>query len=125
MEKEFLRYGIVYNIEDSIEKATEIVEMLYRYGVKMSICNTVLSGDIVKILKDTKFKVLSLVHELPWIIKFYNAEMKSRNIANYSDKIVFASTYVEDRYQDILDVNIENKSSIIPQGLYNENVINY
>ncbi len=125
LEKEFLKYGTVYNIEDSVEKATEIVEMLYRYGVKMSICNTVLSGDIVKILNQAKFKVLSLVHELPWIIKLYNAETKSRNIANYSDKIVFASTYVKDRYQDILDVNIKNKSSIIPQGLYNENVINY
>ncbi|HDX7185427.1 TPA: glycosyltransferase [Clostridioides difficile] len=125
LEKEFYKYGIVYNIEENPSEISNIIKNLNEYGIDKSICSTVISGDIVKLLKINRFKVLSLVHELPWIIKYFNAENKAKNIAEYADKIVFASRYVRDNYQKILETDINNKSLIIPQGLYNENVLKY
>ncbi len=52
-------------------------------------------------------------------IKAYNAEEKARNISIYSDTIIFPSKYVKDEFKDIVDKNIENKSKIIPQGVFN------
>lgn len=60
-----------------------------------------------------------MIHELSGTIKAYNAEEKARNISIYSDTIIFPSKYVKDEFKDIVDKNIENKSKIIPQGVFN------
>ena len=72
-------------------------------GVDIAICNTVISGDLVKLLKNENYKVITLIHELSGTIKAYNAEEKARNISLYSDTIIFPSKYVKDEFKDIVD----------------------
>ena len=118
-EDEFKKYGDFYNVDNNLEKAHSIIKKLRNSGVDIAICNTVISGDLVKLLKNENYKVITLIHELSGTIKAYNAEEKARNISLYSDTIIFPSKYVKDEFKDIVDKNIENKSKIIPQGVFN------
>ena len=118
-EDEFKKYGDFYNVDNNLEKAHSIIKKLRNSGVDIAICNTVISGDLVKLLKNENYKVITLIHELSGTIKAYNAEEKARNISIYSDTIIFPSKYVKDEFKDIVDKNIENKSKIIPQGVFN------
>ena len=118
-EDEFKKYGDFYNVDNNLEKAHSIIKKLRDSGVDIAICNTVISGDLVKLLKNENYKVITLIHELSGTIKAYNAEEKARNISIYSDTIIFPSKYVKDEFKDIVDKNIENKSKIIPQGVFN------
>ena len=118
-EDEFKKYGDFYNVDNNLEKAHSIIKKLRNSGVDIAICNTVISGDLVKLLKNENYKVITLIHELSGTIKAYIAEEKARNISIYSDTIIFPSKYVKDEFKDIVDKNIENKSKIIPQGVFN------
>ena len=118
-EDEFKKYGDFYNVDNNLEKAHSIMKKLRNSGVDIAICKTVISGDLVKLLKNENYKVITLIHELSGTIKAYNAEEKARNISIYSDTIIFPSKYVKDEFKDIVDKNIENKSKIIPQGVFN------
>ena len=118
-EDEFKKYGDFYNVDNNLEKAHSIIKKLRNSEVDIAICNTVISGDLVKLLKNENYKVITLIHELSGTIKAYNAEEKARNISIYSDTIIFPSKYVKDEFKDIVDKNIENKSKIIPQGVFN------
>lgn len=118
-EYEFKKYGDLYNIDNDLNKANYVIKELKNSGVDIAICNTVISGDLVKLLKDENYKVTTLVHELSGTIKQYNAQEKAENIAIYSDNIIFPSEYVKEDFKKIVSEYIENKSKIIPQGVFN------
>ena len=82
-EDEFKKYGDFYNVDNNLEKAHSIIKKLRNSEVDIAICNTVISGDLVKLLKNENYKVITLIHELSGTIKAYNAEEKARNISIY------------------------------------------
>ena len=93
-EDEFKKYGDFYNVDNNLEKAHSIIKKLRNSGVDIAICNTVISGDLVKLLKNENYKVITLIHELSGTIKSYNAEEKARKITIYSDTKKLPSKYV-------------------------------
>lgn len=119
LQNEFEKYGNV-NIVSDINKANKRIMQLSNEDFSIAICNTVLTGEYTEILSKNGFRVISLIHELPGVIKQYSAVQKAEKISEYADKIIFPAKFVSEKFQTIAVVP-ENKSLIQPQGLYNKN----
>ncbi|MCP1309710.1 glycosyltransferase [Paenibacillus tyrfis] len=119
--EEYEKYGIVSVLTNETEESIlKIIQNLKSQGYEKAICNTVISGGLVKLLSDSRIDVISLIHELPGVIKQYSAQKKASFIAQYADKIIFPSNYVYEKFLSITDIN-EQKCVIQPQGLYKKN----
>lgn len=106
------------NINDT--KVIELVRSLARRGYKKAIVNTTVSGKLIPVLFREGIDCISLVHELPGIIKSYNLENSIKDIASFANKIVFAAKVVEDGFKQFSDVDTD-RLVIQPQGLYRRN----
>jgi glycosyltransferase involved in cell wall biosynthesis/2-polyprenyl-3-methyl-5-hydroxy-6-metoxy-1,4-benzoquinol methylase len=123
LEGEFKKYATVYNIEQEYnnEKALiTLIDHLRENGAAVSICNTVVSGDIAAKLTGRGIRVICLIHELPELIKAYRMESNAQDIALLADKVIFPSMFVREKFESIAHVD-EGKSVIRPQGLYLRN----
>ena len=123
LEKEYEKYATVYNLSEKYttkDQQIELIKKIKDLGVDYAITSTVISGDIVELLKKENIKTLSLIHELTGVIKQYKAEEYAKIIARQSDYVIFPSNFVRDHYNKIAPVP-ENKTFICPQGLLREN----
>lgn len=75
---------------------------------------------IVPVLKQNGFTVVSLIHELPTLIKDYQLQEHVKVIASEADKVVFAATAVRKGFESFAKLD-EAKVIIRPQGLYKKN----
>lgn len=123
LHDQFKKLGNIYNVEDfkgNIASLNQHIVALKNAGYEKAICNTVISGNLSKYLKSSGIEVITLIHELPGVIKKYKAESRLADAVQYSDKIVFPSRYVYDKLKSLLNLN-EQKVIIRPQGLYKLN----
>ena len=86
-------------------------------GFTSVLCNTTVSAQILETLKHADMRVVSLIHELPGILRDYNLFDAARIAAQQADAIVFPSTYVRDRFLEIAGP-VAQYSFIQPQGVY-------
>jgi len=122
---DYEQYGKVFVLDDQDEfknQLEKIARDLRNKGVRKAICNTCVTGNAVKLLKDIGYNVVSLVHELPGIIQEYGLQDRCAEISNNADALVFASTYVESGFQTISQVS-QDKILIAPQGIKRMNGI--
>jgi len=118
---DFNQVGRVLNAQEESKSAVkEFLVDLRAQGVEDAITSTVVSGRIVPALKEAGFTVLSLIHELPGVIRSMKQEVNAENIARYSDKIVFPAELVREKFETITPVASE-KIIIRPQGLLRRN----
>ena len=103
-------------IIDNESEIEAYVKELRKYGFDSAIVNTVISGNLIPYLKKHDYYVITLVHELPGVIKALSAEDLARIISQQSDLVIFPSAYVCEIFERTNKV--ENKL-IKPQGLYN------
>lgn len=94
---------------------TRIIRYKRKKGFKNAICNTVVNGDLVDILKTNGYKVEVLIHELPKAIKQLKCEKRAIEIAKKSDRVVFPSSFVYEKFKKFAKVD---NVLIKPQGLY-------
>lgn len=123
LEDDFKNYSTVYNLERDYPtrlQVEKLIKKLFQNGVKIAICNTVVTGDIVEILSKNNIRTISLIHELPGIIQAYKQEENARKISTYADTIVFPAEFVKSKYASITGLD-DAKSVILPQGLYLKN----
>lgn len=123
LEKEFKKYSTLYNLERDYadKKAVEkLVDNLYRQGADIAICNTVVSGDLVKIFTKKNIKTISLIHELPELIKQFKMEKNAEFISQFADKVIFPSEFVKTKFATISKLD-GNDCIIAPQGLFLKN----
>jgi glycosyltransferase involved in cell wall biosynthesis len=83
----------------------------------ISICNTVITGDILHILTEYGINCISLIHEMEKIIHQYSCESKLKLIVADALKIVFPSNFVKKSNEKIITIPDE-KTIIRPQGLF-------
>ncbi len=121
LKEDFGKYGNIYMVNDDKMGLEKHIRSLVKDGYEIAICNTVISGDIVPTLQTNGAKVISLIHELPGVIKQYSAIEHAHQVASYANKIVFPSTYVEEKFATIVGGVDQNKKVIQPQGLYKSN----
>lgn len=108
-----------------------ILEMLRNEGFSNVITNTVVGGNFVKNLKNYNFKIISLIHEMKTTIELYGFYNYGKDIATYSDYIVFPDETVKNDFVNLYE-EINGKCLIRPQGVYlnkkiidNENIFDF
>lgn len=119
---EFMKSGETKVIKKQIGFRKCLIK-LRKLGFDKVICNTTVNGDLLPILKEYDFKVISLVHELPKIIHYFKIEDRAEKMAAMSDVAVFPSTYVYNKFQTIANVSVNYL--IKPQGLYLTDTFDY
>ena len=101
------------------ENAHEAVAGLAAAGFKLAITNTAVAGWVVPALKDQGFTIVSLIHELPSLIKEYDLPHACQHIASRSDHVVFSSSMGRSRFCESFPVPPE-RSLVRAQGLYHD-----
>ncbi|WP_423678923.1 MULTISPECIES: glycoside hydrolase family 99-like domain-containing protein [unclassified Undibacterium] len=118
---DFNRVGKTFNIKNRhSEEVYAFLEKLNAVGTVDAITNTVICGSVLPLLKHTGFKVLSLIHEMPGVIRDMKQEENARTIAQLADKVVFPAALVHELFNEIAPVN-PNKIVIRPQGVLRKN----
>lgn len=120
---EYQKYANVYELAGcdlQSEEIASLVSNLFKQGTKSAIVNTTVSGLMVPVLKKCGFTVVSLIHELPQLIKDYGLQEHVNAIAEGADKIVFAASPVLDGFESF--VALDREIIVLkPQGLYKKN----
>ncbi|NWH08301.1 MAG: glycoside hydrolase family 99-like domain-containing protein [Alphaproteobacteria bacterium] len=116
---QFAALGTVHDLTGDAtgERAAALVKALRAQGHHLAITNTTVSGYFAWVLKGAGFRVVSLVHELPGLIQSYKLEGHARAIAEHADHVVFASAFVQEKFETIAPLR-ERSCVIRPQGLY-------
>lgn len=92
----------VLNTLTSIERAN-LMQQLQARGYNYVIANTTVCGSILHELALREFRILTLVHELPNLIRERQLEGAVSSIAQYSDKIVFPAELVCQGFRQFSD----------------------
>lgn len=98
------------------------IKMLKQYGFTVAILNTIVSGQVIKFLKNEKIKSISLIHEMKNTIQTYGFEAYGKLIAENSNFIIFPDEIVLKDFQDLFS-NISGNTFVRPQGVYLSNEI--
>jgi len=123
LKKEFEKYAEVYDLQEDYNTGDALERLIHQLsisGCHIALTNTIVSGDLVPLLLKEKIVTISLIHELPGIIRDYHIELQLQTIANYSQYIIFPSCYVKNQLQTLVKME-EKKCIIAPQGLYLKN----
>lgn len=118
MQSEYAALGEV-KVCLNAESIAREVETFGIRGFHHAITNTVAAGHTCTSLKQSGFRVISLVHELPRIIREMSLSSKAANLANSSDEIVFPSQVVKSAFETEV-CSISGAVSVLPQGIYQQ-----
>jgi glycosyltransferase involved in cell wall biosynthesis len=102
------------------EHAKALAAELFAEGFRSAIANTAVSGLFTQVLKEQGFHVISLIHELPGIIKHYNLQLHVKSIAEYADWVVFPAKMILEGFELFSPVSLQ-RTVIRPQGLFRKN----
>ena len=98
----------------------EFLSALQIKGAKYAITSTVVCGQILPKLKQYKFEVLSLIHELPGVLQNMKQQGNAKLISLHSNVIVFPAEMVRQGFCDFSETAIK-KTIIRPQGVLRKN----
>ncbi|GLQ49264.1 glycoside hydrolase family 99-like domain-containing protein [Dyella flava] len=92
---------------------------LHTRGFGAVIANTAVSGKIVGKLHEAGLKVLSLVHELPGVIRDYGLQEAVREMSVYAEHIVVPAAVVGKGLGEFVNSqDLKNKLVTRPQGMF-------
>lgn len=103
-------------------QALPIIERLEQEGYTLAITNTTPAGRFVHPLKSTGFKVVSLVHELPNLLKSYGLEDAAKHISEQSDHVIFPAESVRRGFEEFSG-KAKGSTELLPQGLFNSDIL--
>ncbi len=110
---------VIVDLQGSTNYEEKLDKVVSDFGAKIAIANTAVSGDLSKYFKSRKIKNITLVHELPEIIKNYGIKNNLNTAVECSDKVIFPAEYV--KVQDSIFFGESDNIMIRPQGLYSKN----
>lgn len=96
----------------------QVLRQLRSEGYRSAIVNTTVSGRALPLLRRHGFFAVSLVHELPQLIRDYGLDPEVRQIAELAHLVVFAATEVRDAFGALAGTLDPEKTVIRPQGSY-------
>ncbi|HXD40320.1 MAG TPA: glycoside hydrolase family 99-like domain-containing protein [Ramlibacter sp.] len=123
LTSEFAKLAPVHDLSSFDPGAAAVVDRvrsLVERGFTRAIANTTVSGWIVPIFRDAGIESISLIHELPGVIRSNNLESQAGKIASSAKAIVFPAQVVADGFAEFCPVD-PAKLIIRPQGLYRRN----
>lgn len=107
--------GVAQDGEDARSLALALAD-----GTKHAIVNSTASGLFAGVLGAAGMQILSLVHELPGVIRDYGIEAHAQAIANVSRRIFFPAAIVRDGFSQFASL-APSSIEIHPQGLFTRN----
>ena len=116
----FREYANVHMLNLSCAGAANIDGLLSRLrskGAEVAIVNTTVSGMLIPHLKRHGYSVVSLVHEMPNILKSYRLQDAAEQIAAQADKVLFPARQVQEGFEAFVGRTLP-QAIIRPQGLY-------
>ncbi len=120
MLKKYAQYAAVHQFNLESMSAHDISERLKRVknsSLGVAIVNTTVSGTITPYLKKEGFNVVSLIHELPNVLKDMHLEKHAELIAQNADQIVFPAHQVLHGFESFIGKKLFD-TQIRPQGIY-------
>ncbi|MCF7997277.1 MAG: glycosyltransferase, partial [Chromatiaceae bacterium] len=102
------------------DEGPALARQLAARGVRGALVNSTVSGHFVRALTEAGMAVVTLVHELPGLIRDYGLESAVREIADHSERVVFAAEEVRAGFEQFAPLRPE-QVLIRPQGLYQSN----
>jgi glycosyltransferase involved in cell wall biosynthesis/SAM-dependent methyltransferase len=121
LKGEFAAAARVHDVSDLAEPDRRgIVQRLYDEGGRLAICNTSVVGETAEQLKQAGFFVISLIHELPGLIRAYGLERSIQRIATHADYLVFPAKLVRDRIMPLTERGLD-RVVVQAQGLFAPN----
>lgn len=120
---EFAALARVYELNEFDSGAAEmkkLAQSLSSRGYTKAIVNTTASGRIVPVFRDAGIESISLVHELPGVIKSYKLEKQAKQIALAAKVVVFPAQIVAEGFSQFAHIDV-HRQIIRPQGLYRKN----
>jgi len=118
---QFLEVGATINANvASAAELSNFIQHAIDAGSTEAIINTVVSAPIIPTLKLHGLKILSLVHEMPQVIKGRGLEANAKLMVDCADLIVFPAESVANGFAEFTYLPPEKKV-VRPQGLLREN----
>jgi glycosyltransferase involved in cell wall biosynthesis len=117
----FREVATVHQIDLARQPRDDVLKLLHAlkaHGADVAIANTVVSGLMVPLLREADFHTLSLVHELPGILKSYKLEAHAEAIASHAEKVVFPAEIVRSGFEAFVGRDLGDIAVIRPQGSY-------
>lgn len=115
----FREIGNVYSLAGLAQNGPEAQHLatVLAKDARHAIVNSTVSGLFGELLDHAGFSVVSLVHELPGVIRQYGVEAHAMALAAASRRILFPAAVVRDGFATIASVDA-GKALIRPQGLF-------
>ena len=123
LKADFAKWAKVHDLAGSDlagDDVRRLIQELRDLGARAAIVNTTVSAAVLPALKEAGFRTVSLIHEMPAVIRQMGLEKEVEDLARLSDKIVFASARVHDGFCQFVELP-DDRSAIRPQGLYKVN----
>ncbi len=105
MVDKYRQYASVIQLDLDTTPEHEIISVVNKLkgsGINNAIVNTTVSGRFVPYLKNAGLQVVSLIHELPSILRKYRLEEHASCIEKYADKVIFPAKQVQDGFEHLL-----------------------
>jgi glycosyltransferase involved in cell wall biosynthesis len=118
---EFREVGPVHLLTEADhrgEAARAVARRLRDRGSQAAIVNSVVSGDFAATLREAGFRVVSLVHELPGMIRSRDCLERAEAIARHAHTVVFPSRSVEAGLTSLGVSPPVGEVVVLPQGRY-------
>lgn len=101
-----------------------LIQQLVDRGFSQAIVNTTVSGWVAPLLKEKRFHVTSLIHELGRLIQEYNLKPQALAIADQADRVIFPADIVRASFEEVARP-LGDKAQVRPQGIYRRDMLTY
>lgn len=122
LRSEFARFATVHDATGFDSSALDrLAAQLRAKGCTTAIANTTVAGLCASALANAGMKVVSLVHELPGLVRDYGLAGHANAIAAAASTIVFAAPQVRDGFANTVPSVEPSRLLVRPQGLFVRN----
>lgn len=115
--EEYLQLGVSYSILSQTLDQKGLLESLYADGYRHAICNSIATRDVPIRLDSLGYEVMTLVHEMPDLIKRGSLDVIAREVCSSNAIKVFPSEIVAVNFEEFGALE-QDKYLIRPQGIY-------
>ncbi len=117
---EFSAIAKIHTLFDASEASIQALAIqLCAEGVGMVLANTTVAGRVVRPFKNAGLRVVTLIHELPGVIRQYRLERAVVDLVEGSDCVVVPTDGVRQGLEQfLLPGQLGSKVQKLPQGLY-------
>jgi len=99
------------------QSAQQLTDLVERNNITTAICNTSVTGSLVPVLRLAGVRIVSLIHEMPNLIKDYDLENPVQDIARKANHVVFPADCVQHGFEKIAG-KAQAEFVVRPQGTY-------